>query len=126
MTLMDDIKSALTNDSASLSNTLRKAKILATTMRLSEFREWVDYELGGYPKQSEVPAYRVLRTQSVGQFSGPFGSVILGGGGPCENLTLRVESPGLRRFGPTCAGPQGPSQAAEELIAVGRHCPFLR
>ena len=74
MTLMDDIKSALTNDSASLSNTLRKAKILATTMRLSEFREWVDYELGGYPKQSEVPAYRVLRTQSVGQFSGPFGS----------------------------------------------------
>ena len=49
MALMDDIRSDLIDESASVSNTLRKAKMLAYDLELPEFREWVDSELNGYP-----------------------------------------------------------------------------
>ena len=49
MSLIDDICSDLTNESADIANTLREAKILASAIGLPEFREWVDSELNGYP-----------------------------------------------------------------------------
>ena len=49
MALIDNIRSDLIDESASVSNTLRKAKILANDLGLPEFREWVDSELNGYP-----------------------------------------------------------------------------
>ena len=72
MTLIDDIRSDLTNESASLANTLRKAKILASELGLPEFREWVDCELSGYSDEAKVPSYRRFRPQNVGTFSGSF------------------------------------------------------
>ena len=56
MSLLDEIQADLVNESASLSNILRKAKILSSHLRLPEFREWVDQELGGY--SDDVPSYR--------------------------------------------------------------------
>ena len=49
MTLLDEIRSDLVNESANLSNTLRKAKILARAIGLPEFMEWVDFELRRIP-----------------------------------------------------------------------------
>ena len=71
MNLLDEIRSDLVNESASLSNTLRKAKILASAIELAEFREWIDYELGGYPDRDKVPSYRRFRPTNLGTFSGP-------------------------------------------------------
>lgn len=92
MTLIDDIKRDLTDESVSLTNTLRKAKILATTMRLAEFREWVDFELSGYPDNKDVPDYRVLHLQSVGQFSGSFGSGASNVPLPLSNLPQSIRN----------------------------------
>lgn len=74
MSLLDEIRSDLVNESATLSNTLRKAKILASSIRLPEFREWVDSELDGYNDRDKVPSYRRFRPTNLGTYSGPFGS----------------------------------------------------
>ena len=72
MTLLDDIRNDLLNDTASLTTTLRKAKVLASQIALSEFREWVDFELGGYPSDHDVPEYRSFRPTNLGTFTGLF------------------------------------------------------
>ncbi len=72
--MLDEIRSDLVNESASLSNTLRKAKILASALGLPEFRDWIDFELGGYPDRDSVPSYRRFRPTNLGTFAGPFQS----------------------------------------------------
>ena len=74
MNLLDDIRSDLLNQSADLSNTLRKAKVLASIMGVCEFRDWVDHELSGYPNSSRLPDYRKFTPTNLGTFSGPFQS----------------------------------------------------
>ena len=74
MTLLDEIRSDLVNESANLSSTLRKAKILARAIGLPEFMEWVDFELSGYPDRDIVPSYRRFRPTNLGTFAGPFQS----------------------------------------------------
>ena len=71
MSLLDEIRSDLVNESAELSNTLRKAKILASAIGLPEFREWVDFELSGYTDRSKVPSYRQFHPTNLGTYSGP-------------------------------------------------------
>lgn len=73
MNLLSEIRSDLVNESASLANTLRKAKILASEIGLAEFREWVEFELNGYQDRESVPEYRHLRPTNLGTLSGPFG-----------------------------------------------------
>ena len=74
MSLLEEIRTDLTNQSADLSNTLRKAKVLASAIGLPEFRDWVDSELNGYKDSDKLPDYRVHPTQSLGSFAGSFGS----------------------------------------------------
>ena len=74
MSLLDEIRTDLVNESATLSNTLRKAKILASAIGLPEFREWVDFELNGYTDKDKVPNYRSFRPNNLGTFFGPFQS----------------------------------------------------
>lgn len=75
MSLLDEIRTALVDESADLPNILRKAKILASEVGLPEFQEWVDFELSGYPDKDKVPSYRRFRATNLGTFSGPFQSV---------------------------------------------------
>ncbi len=74
MSLLEEIRTDLTNQSADLSNTLRKAKILASAIGVPEFKDWVDSELNGYEDRDKLPDYRVHPTQSLGSYAGPFGS----------------------------------------------------
>ena len=74
MSLLDEIRSDLINESTSLSNTLRKAKVLSSEIGLPEFREWVDFELSGYTDRDKVPNYRQIRPTNFGTFAGPFQS----------------------------------------------------
>lgn len=76
MKLIDDIRDDLVTESASLSDTLRKAKILAHQLRLSELRHWADSELSGYEDPDQVPEYRRFRPNNLGTFFGPFGSQV--------------------------------------------------
>ena len=76
MTLLDEIRSDLVNESASLSNTLRKAKILASAIGLPEFSEWVEFELNGYEEREKVPDYRQIMPNNLGTFVGHFQSMM--------------------------------------------------
>ena len=76
MVLLDEIRTDLVNSSANLSNTLRKAKILASEIGLPEFREWVDFELSGYTDKDKIPSYRKFHPTNYGTFSGSFGSMV--------------------------------------------------
>ena len=40
MSLFDEIRTDLVNESANFTNTLSKAKMLASEIRLPEFRDW--------------------------------------------------------------------------------------
>ena len=91
MSLLDEIRSDLVNESADLSNTLRKAKILARVIGLPEFREWVDFELSGYAVRDKVPTYRRFRPTNLGTFAGPFQSVIKNLVLPTYNLPPEIK-----------------------------------
>lgn len=65
MNLLREIQSDLVNETASLANTLRKAKILANQIELPELREWVDFELSGYHNVENVPEYRQISSIPV-------------------------------------------------------------
>ena len=84
--LIDDVREDLVTESASLSNTLRKAKILAHQLGLSELRQWADSELSGYEDQDQTPEYRRFRPNNLGTFLGPFGSGVKNQLLPTNNL----------------------------------------
>ena len=98
MGLLDEIRSDLVNESASLPNILRKAKILASALGVPEFREWVDCELGGYQDKEKVPSYRRFTPTNLGDFAGPFQSGV-------KNMVL-----------PTYNLPPGVKDLAENMI----------
>lgn len=71
MNLLDEIRADLTRETATLPNTLRKARVLAHELQSQELRDWVSNELGGYPVEATVPSYRQFRLPVFGTFHGP-------------------------------------------------------
>ncbi len=74
MQLIDEIIRDLVDENAGLSNILRKAKILASELNVPEFKEWLVFELEGYPSEDSVPEYRISDALNFGDFTGPFNS----------------------------------------------------
>lgn len=75
MTLLREIQNAAVDADTSVAVVLRKCKILAARLKHEPFKIWVEKELNGYPKDEDVPAYRILENlQSRGNFSGYGGS----------------------------------------------------
>ena len=72
MNLLDEIRVDLTRETATLPNTLRKARVLAHELQSQELRDWVSNELGGYSVEAAVPSYRQFRLPVFGTFHGPF------------------------------------------------------
>lgn len=70
MRLLQQLRDLVTDPSARLSDVLRKAKVLAVTLRQEEFKAWVNHELNGYPPGSDLPSYRILTSPPLGTFSG--------------------------------------------------------
>ena len=59
-----------------ISDILRRAKILASLLDNSEFKRWVNGELGGYNENDEIPDYRTLKAVNLGTYSGLLGQMI--------------------------------------------------
>ena len=78
MKLVREIRDGVVDQSVSLSAILRKAKILAASLRNDEFRKWVDSELNGYEGDVELPSYRKLNSPVLANFSGTFGRSVSG------------------------------------------------
>ena len=73
MILIDELSSDLVSASGDLPSTLRRAKVLARSLGVPEFREWVDSELEGYSERSKAPSYRQFKPVNLGTYSGFFG-----------------------------------------------------
>lgn len=74
MSLLRRIQDAAISPETDVATLLRMCKVLAVRLGNEDFKNWVDSELNGYPDQESVPDYRRLNVQSVGHFSGPYGS----------------------------------------------------
>jgi hypothetical protein len=89
MSLLREIQNDAVNSDVKVSDLLRKCKILAYRLGNIDFKNWVEYELNGYPKDiiDILPDYRILNNvNSKGHFSGAFGSELRNADMPTFNL----------------------------------------
>ena len=71
-----EIRDACTDPSVKVRDLLRKAKVIATTLRNEPLKQWLTRELNGYAAKEELPSYRKINSPPLGTFSGPLGSRI--------------------------------------------------
>jgi len=76
MSLLRDIQNAAIDSSVNLACLLRQCKILASRLGNTEFKNWVEYELNGYPNTDLLPSYRQFKVTSKGNFVGSFNRMI--------------------------------------------------
>lgn len=74
MATLNSLKSDVVNPTILLSTILLKAKIVAFYLENKEFKDWLEFELNGYPQaNNSLPIYRHIPCNSLGNFVGPFG-----------------------------------------------------
>lgn len=76
MSLLQQIQESVVEEGADLGSILLKLRLLASRLGSDILEEWVKYESEGYPRDAEVPPYRVVGVVYRGTFSDPFGSGI--------------------------------------------------
>lgn len=74
--LLQDIQTAVVQDEVELGPILLKLRLLAARIGSQPLAEWVRHESEGYPRDAELPAYRIVPVSYTATFSGPFGSGI--------------------------------------------------
>lgn len=103
MGLISDLQNDILDPKTSLSTILRKAKVLASTLKNEEFKKWVENELNGYRgNRDEIPEYRRGHTRSLGDFFGPFGAALKNA--PIPTLSLPQE---IKEFANELSLPKG-------------------
>jgi hypothetical protein len=55
-----NLRNAVVASNQSLTQRLRQAKVIATSLGLEDVERWVDLELNGYPQATEPPDYRTV------------------------------------------------------------------
>lgn len=58
--LVLDLQQDIISNSCDIINVLRKSHLIAVKLGLSEFDEWINYELNGYSYASKCPEYRKI------------------------------------------------------------------
>lgn len=76
MSILRDIQTALLSENPDLGTILLRLRLLASRLGSEPLEEWVKHEAEGYPREAEVPSYRIVGVSYHGTFSGPFGSGI--------------------------------------------------
>ena len=74
-TLLREIQDAAAGSKVPVTELLRKAQILAARLDHQPLKDWIRWELDGYPDEDSLPEYRRLgRVMVKGHFQGAFGS----------------------------------------------------
>jgi len=76
MSLLQQIQESVVQEGSDLGSILLKLRLLAARLGSDILEEWVKHESEGYPKDAEVPSYRIVGVTYRGTFSGSFGSGI--------------------------------------------------
>ena len=63
--VVEQLQAAAIDPQVRVSDLVRKAKLVASKLRLGDFERWTDAELQGYPDGSALPAYRQIRGTPV-------------------------------------------------------------
>lgn len=77
MNLINELQEDILNNSSDLSSILRKAKVLAYTLKNEEMKVWTTNELNGYSGKNKLPDYRRFNAVNRGTFIGPFGHKLM-------------------------------------------------
>ncbi|MGA2235633.1 MAG: hypothetical protein ABSG23_09175 [Terriglobales bacterium] len=68
---MDNIiNMGIANDPPPLTAVLRQCIVLANDLKAPLLRTWAEQELNGYPNPKDVPEYRVIHAEALGNFAG--------------------------------------------------------
>jgi hypothetical protein len=59
--LVEQLQMGAVDGSSPITDLLRKAKLAAVKLDVSDFAGWVDLEMGGYTLEDTMPSYRVVR-----------------------------------------------------------------
>ncbi len=59
--IVSELERDLISDNCNILNALRKAKVIALKLDLTEFGAWIDKELNGYSMEQEIPSYRIVK-----------------------------------------------------------------
>ena len=70
MSLLREIQEAVVSDSVNISVLLHKCKVLTARLGNIDFKQWIEYELNGYPSKEGLPRYRIVKVESCGNFLG--------------------------------------------------------
>ncbi|MDG4890926.1 hypothetical protein [Mesorhizobium sp. WSM4887] len=76
ISILREIQAAVLSDEADLSTIMLKLRFLASRLGSEQLEDWVKYETEGYPRDIEVPPYRIVHVTFKGTWSGPFGGGI--------------------------------------------------
>ena len=60
-----DMQVAILEGKQSLTQLLRRTKLIAASLNLADVEKWVDYELKGYPADADLPKYRTVNTEAL-------------------------------------------------------------
>lgn len=55
------LQNEISSSNCDVVNVLRKAHLIASKLKLTDFDRWIQYELNGYPDQESCPEYRKIR-----------------------------------------------------------------
>lgn len=58
----------IANSTIDLVTSLKRAKILVSGLNNNKITEWIDYEISGYPKNSTLPDYRIIKGELMGSY----------------------------------------------------------
>jgi hypothetical protein len=64
--LIDELQRKVFDKTLPTSEALRFALLVARKLKLTDFSKWIDAELNGYAKDSEIPTYRHLPSRIQG------------------------------------------------------------
>ena len=76
MCLLHEIQASIVQDRTDLGSILLKLRLLAARLGSGPLEDWIKHESEGYPRDSEVPSYRIVGVSYRGTFYGPFGTGI--------------------------------------------------
>lgn len=56
-----ELQNEIVSSNCDVVNVLRRAHLIASKLKLTDFDKWIQYELNGYPDQKSCPEYRKIR-----------------------------------------------------------------
>lgn len=56
-----ELQNEISSPNCDVVNVLRRAHLIASKLKLTDFDRWIQYELNGYPDQESCPEYRKIR-----------------------------------------------------------------